>query len=346
MGCYSFPMHVGVHHPEVPLGLDVPTLFEALQADPSNYQLSFAEGCPVLGGSDAGIAEAVGVAEQADVCIAVLGDKAGLFGGGTSGEGCDAADLRLPGRQEELLEALLATGTPVVLVLLVGRPYELSRQLDRLAAVVCGFYPGEEGGPALAGVLSGRVNPAGRLPVSFPAEHANQPSSYLASTLAGRSEVSNIDPTALFAFGHGLSYAPAGWTDISLAGDQQWPTDGTCTLVATLSNPSDRATSEVVQVYLSDLVAEVARPVQQLIAAPRVDLEPGQRRTVTITLHADLTAYTGRAGQRQVDPGRVELRVGASSTDLRACLGVDMVGSRRVVGFDRVLQPEVTISTS
>jgi beta-glucosidase len=346
MGCYAFPMHVGVHHPEVPLGLDVPTLFEALEADPAGYQVSFAEGCPVLGGSDAGIAEAVSVAEQADVCIAVLGDKAGLFGGGTSGEGCDAADLRLPGRQEELLEALLATGTPVVLVLLVGRPYELSRQLDRLAAVVCGFYPGEEGGPALAGVLSGRVNPAGRLPVSFPAEHATQPSTYLSSTLAGRSEVSNIDPTALFAFGHGLSYAPATWAEIRLAGDQDWPTDGTCTLLVTLGNPSDRATSEVVQVYLSDPVAEVARPVQQLIAAPRVDLEPGQQRTATITLHADLTAYTGRAGQRQVDPGRVELRVGASSADIRACLGVDMVGSRRVVGFDRVMRPEVDISTS
>jgi beta-xylosidase len=345
MGCYSFPMHVGVHHPEVPLGLHVPTLFEALKADPAGYQLSFAEGCPVLGGSDAGIAEAVGVAEQADVCIAVLGDKAGLFGGGTSGEGSDASDLRLPGRQEELLEALLATGTPVVLVLLVGRPYELSRQLDRLAAVVCGFYPGEEGGAALAAVLSGRVNPAGRLPVSFPAENANQPATNLSSTLAGRSDVSNIDPTALFAFGHGLSYAPAAWDDISLAGDT-WPTDGTCTLAATLSNPGDRATSEVVQVYLSDPVAEVARPVHQLIAAPRVDLEPGQRRTVTITLHADLTSYTGRAGQRQVDSGRVELRVGASSTDIRACLGLDMVGSRRVVGFDRVLQPEVTISTS
>jgi beta-xylosidase len=346
MGCYSFPMHVGVHHPEVPLGLDVPTLFDALKADPADYQLSFAEGCPVLGGSDAGIAEAVGVAEHADVCIAVLGDKAGLFGGGTSGEGCDASDLRLPGRQEELLEALLATGTPVVLVLLAGRPYELSRQIERLAAVVCGFYPGEEGGPALAAVLSGRVNPAGRLPVSFPAEYANQPSTYLASTLAGRSEVSSIDPTALFAFGHGLSYAPASWDDIELVGEPRWPTDGTCTLAVTLSNPTSRATSEVVQVYLGDPVAEVARPLQQLIAAPRVDLEPGQRRTVTITLHADLTSYTGRTGQRQVDAGAVELRVGASSTDVRACLSLDMVGGRRLVGFDRVLQPEVDISTS
>ena len=131
--------------------------------------VSYAEGCPVLGGDDAGLAAAAAAASAADVCVAVLGDRSGLFGRGTSGEGCDAADLRLPGRQEELLEALLATGTPVVLVLLAGRPYELSRQADRLAAAVCGFYPGEEGAPALADILSGRVNPSGRLPVSFPA---------------------------------------------------------------------------------------------------------------------------------------------------------------------------------
>src|SRR5262249_38756104 len=143
MGCYSFPLHVGVHHPDVPLGLEVPTLVEALRADPARYDVRYALGCPVLGGDDEGIAAAARAAADADVCVAVLGDQAGLFGRGTSGEGCDATDLRLPGRQEELLEAVLATGTPVVLVLLAGRPYELSRQVDRLAAAVCGFFPGE-----------------------------------------------------------------------------------------------------------------------------------------------------------------------------------------------------------
>ncbi len=149
MGCYSFPLHVGVHHPDVPMGIDVPTVLDALRADPAGYDVSYAQGCPVLGGDDEGIAAAARAAAEADVCVAVLGDMAGLFGGGTSGEGCDAADLRLPGRQEELLEALLATGTPVVLVLLVGRPYELSRQVERLAAAVCGFFPGEEGATAI-----------------------------------------------------------------------------------------------------------------------------------------------------------------------------------------------------
>ena len=180
-------------------------------ADPAGYTVSYAQGCPVLGGDDAGLAAAAAAASAADVCVAVLGDLAGLFGRGTSGEGCDAADLRLPGRQEELLEALLATGTPVVLVLLAGRPYDLSRQVDRLAAAVCGFYPGEEGAPALADVLSGRVNPSGRLPVSFPGAGSTQPGTYLAAPLGQRSQVSTVDPTPLFPFGHGLSYAPVTW---------------------------------------------------------------------------------------------------------------------------------------
>ncbi len=126
LGDYSFPMHAGRHFPDVPMGVAVPTLREVLAQDPAGYDLSFAQGCSVTEGSDEEIAEAARVAAKSDVCIAVLGDHASLFGGGTSGEGCDAVDLRLPGRQGELLEALLATGTPVVLVLLVGRPYDIS----------------------------------------------------------------------------------------------------------------------------------------------------------------------------------------------------------------------------
>ncbi len=297
----------------------------------------------MLGGDDAGLAEAAGAARAADVCIVVLGDLAGLFGRGTSGEGTDAASLRLPGRQEELLEAVLATGTPVVLVLLSGRPYELARQVDRLAAVVCGFYPGEEGAAALADVLSGRANPSGRLPVSFPAEDSAQPTTYLAAPLGQRSDVSTIDPTPLFPFGHGLSYAPATWVSVRSCSPARWPTDGRCQLQATLRNNTSIPTAEVIQVYLHDPVAEVARPVQQLIAAAKVDVPPGEARTVEFSLHADLTSYTGRDGQRQVDPGEVELRVGRSSTDIEVTLGYTLTGQRREVGFDRVLHPEITL---
>ncbi len=347
LGCYSFPMHVGAHHPELPLGVDVPALLDVMTADPAGYRISYAQGCPVVGGQPdevaTGLREAKQVAAGSDICVAVLGDRAGLFGGGTSGEGCDAVDLRLPGHQEELLEALLATGTPVVLVLLVGRPYDISRQVDRLAAAVCGFFLGEEGAPALANVLSGRTNPSGHLPVSFPAPGGSQPATYLGPALAQRSEVSSVDPTSIFPFGHGLSFAPPTWLRVERRSEETWATDGTVRLSVTLHNDSTVSTAEVVQVYLHDAVAEVARPTQQLIAAQRVELGPGEVRSVLFTLHADLTSYVGREGQRIVDEGDVVLLVGASSRDTRSSLAFRLEGERRYVGFQRVVRPEITV---
>ncbi|MDF1602558.1 glycoside hydrolase family 3 N-terminal domain-containing protein [Nocardioides sp. YIM 152315] len=340
LGCYSFPMHVLAHYDDVETGLTIPTVREAL-ADA--FEVSYALGCPVLGGTDADIAAAVAAATDADVCVAVLGDQAGLFGNGTSGEGCDVATLDLPGRQEELLEALLATGTPVVAVLLVGRPYDLSRQVSRLAGVVCGFFPGEEGAQAIADVLAGRVNPSGRLPVSFPGSGSTQPSTYLAPVLGQHSEVSVVDPTPLFPFGHGLSYAAATWGEVSAPADPSWDTEGTCEVSVVLANEADREVSEVVQVYLHDRSSSVVRPVQQLVGAARVDLAPGERARVRFGLHADLTSFTGRDLVRIVEPGQVELRVGASSADLRAVLPLELAGSTRQVGADRVLEPSIVV---
>ena len=343
LGCYSFPVHVGSRHPEKPMGVSVPTLLEALRDDPAGYDIAFEEGCPVLEGTNEGIAAAVEAAKTADICIAVLGDQAGLFGAGTSGEGCDAADLRLPGRQEELLEGLLRTGTPTVLVLLVGRPYDISRQVKRLAAVLCGFFLGEEGGGAIADVISGRVNPSGRLPISFPGRGASQPATYLAPALGQRSDVSSVDPTPAFAFGHGLTYAPLTWLGVSSVSDGTWPTDGETQIQVALRNDSSLVSTEVVQVYLHDRVAEVARPTQQLIAAQRVELQPGASCRVVMKLHADLSSYAGTSEYRRVDPGEVELRVGASSADIRSVLALHMVGPVRYVGFDRVMQPHIEV---
>ena len=367
LGCYTFPMHVGSQFPGTPLGVEVPTLLDAVRGQ--GFDPSYAEGCSVLSGTDQELAEAVALAAASDICVAVLGDVAGLFGRGTSGEGCDVADLRLPGRQEELLEALIATGTPVVLVLLVGRTYEISRQIDRLAAVVCGFFPGQEGAAAVAGVLSGALNPSGRLPLSFPRAGAGQPATYLAAPLAARSQVSNVDPTALFPFGHGLSYAPASYLPAQISRDHaqtdnpgpfvhdhggvqghggvqdhEWATDGTVTVEVPVHNPHQRPTTEIVQLYLHDPIAETVRPVQQLVAAARVELAAGETRTARFTLHADLTSYTGAAGRRIVDQGAVELRVAASSADIRQVLSLRLAGRRRETGADRVLAPTVEIA--
>ncbi len=343
LGDYSFPLHAGRRFPDVPMGVLVPTVREALARDPAGYELSFAQGCPVTGGSDEEIAEAAGVAARAEICVAVLGDHASLFGGGTSGEGCDALDLRLPGRQGALLDSLLATGTPVVLVLLVGRPYDISAYAGRLAAAVCGFFPGEEGAAAIADVLSGRVNPSGRLPVSFPGPGGGQPGTYLGPALAQSSRVSSADPTPRFAFGHGLSYAPVTWVGVERRSPTVWPADGSCEIAVVLRNGGERSTTEVVQVYLQDPIAEVARPARQLIGTARVELPARTTRTVVFTVHADLTSYTGRSGQRQVDPGEVRLLVGASSTDIKEALAFSISGPQREVGFERVRHPTVEI---
>lgn len=343
LGCYSFPMHVGSQHPGTPIGVEINTVLESLAADAADYQISYAPGGGVTDASDDEIAEAAAAAADADVCVAVIGDQAGLFGRGTSGEGCDVTDLRLPGRQEELLDALIATGTPVVAILLVGRPYDLSGQADRLAAAVCGFFPGQRGAAAIADVLSGRVNPSGRLPVSFPGAGGNQPSSYLAPRLGHRSEVSTVDPTPLWPFGHGLSYSPAIWREVA-GGGAEWSTDGSWTLTVHLDGDADRATSEVVQVYVQDPVAEVARAERFLVAAAPVQLAAGESADVQITIHADATSYTGVDLRRRVEPGALKVLVSRSSAEVQASFDVRMTGPVRFPGRDRVLWPTVQVT--
>jgi beta-glucosidase len=186
-------------------------------------------GSPILDADRSGMAPAVAAAQSADLVIAAVGDRAGLFGKGTSGEGCDVADLRLPGVQGELVSAVLETGTPTVLVVVSGRPHALG-DYTGAAAVVQAFMPGEEGGAAIAGVLSGRINPAGKLPVQVPRLAGGQPSTYLQPPLGAHSEgVSNLDPTPLFPFGHGLSYTTYEYSDLSLSA-AELSTDGELTV--------------------------------------------------------------------------------------------------------------------
>ncbi|KPC90495.1 beta-glucosidase, partial [Streptomyces sp. NRRL F-6602] len=149
-----------------------------------------------------------------------------------SGEGCDAEDLELPGVQQQLLDALLDTGIPVVVTLLAGRPYALGRAADEAAAVVQAFFPGEEGTRAVASVLSGRTGPSGRLPVSVPRHPGSQPSTYLAARLGHASEVSHADPTPAFGFGHGLTYTAFTWSDLVVEREQA-STEGEFTLSCT-----------------------------------------------------------------------------------------------------------------
>jgi beta-xylosidase len=336
LGCYSFPAHVGVQHPEVPIGLALPTVLETVRSEFAESEISFDVGTSIDGGDTNGIAAAVAAAETAEVVVLVLGDRAGLFGRGTSGEGCDAESLELPGAQQQLLDAVLATGTPTVVTLLSGRPYALGSAPTDAAAIVQTFFPGEEGAGAIAGVLSGRVNPSGRLPVSVPTNPGAQPSTYLAATLARRSGVSNIDPTAAFPFGHGIGYSTFEWSQSDETA-QSISTSGTARVSMTVANSGSRAGVEVVQLYLHDPVASVVRPVQRLVGYVRVELEAGQSATVDVTVPADLAAFTGRTGTRIVEPGELMLGFGRSSADIPLTRTVTLTGDTREVDFSRQL---------
>ena len=349
LGCYSFPAHVGVNYPDKGLGVETPSLLDALREELPDREIRYALGCDVLDPSRTGFEMAVAVAGAADVCIVAVGDRAGLFGRGTSGEGCDVQDLRLPGVQEDLVRSLIATGTPVIVVLLTGRPYAVGSIVgdqggDGAAAVVQAFFPGQLGGPALARVLSGAVNPSGRLPVSVPREVGSQPGTYLSAPLGRRSEVSSIDPTPLFGFGHGLSYSTFEWSEASVRGESRWRTDSRLRVGLKVTNTSSRSGTDVVQLYLHDPVAQVTRPVVRLIGYVRVTLEPGESADVEFDVSADVTSFTGRVGQRVVEPGAVELRFGASSVDIRSVVALELEGPERVVDHTRVLTVPVNVN--
>ncbi|PJI90988.1 beta-glucosidase [Luteimicrobium subarcticum] len=310
-GCYSFVNHVLEQHPDVPRGLVAPTLLDALRAELAGSEVVGVPGCAVDDDDRSGFAGAVAAASGADVAVVVVGDKAGLFGRGTSGEGCDRDDLELPGVQRELVEAVLGTGTPVVLVLVTGRPYAVGWALERCAAVVQAFFPGEEGGGAVAGVLSGRVNPSGHLPVSLPRPAGAQPYSYLHPALGAGDEVSNLATVPAAPFGHGLSYTTFAYDDLVVVPES--PTGCPLDVSVRVTNTGDRAGADVVQLYGHDVVASVTRPVAQLLGFARVDLGPGESVTVTLSVPPARLAFSDRALRRVVEPGDLELWCGSSA---------------------------------
>ncbi|NUP51116.1 MAG: glycosyl hydrolase [Catenulispora sp.] len=371
LGCYSFPAHVSANTGHG-LGLEIPSLREALTEEFPG--LIYEPGCAVSDDDTSGFAAAVAAAESADVCVLAVGDRAGLFGRGTSGEGCDAADLELPGVQPDLVRAVLAAGTPVVLVLLAGRPYALGEEITGsagaegsaeetaaggsadagdaaeavtaaggtdpraagAAGIVYAFFAGQRGAQAIAEILTGAVNPSGRLPLSVLRDSGGLPTTYLSPPLGRLSQVSSVDPTPAFPFGHGLSYTTFAWSDAA-ADSAQWPVDGEATVRITVRNTGERPGTEVVQLYLHDPVAQTTRPVVRLVGFARVDLDPGASAVVTFEVPADVTSFTGLRGGRVVEPGDVELRFGRSSGDIAASVPLRLVGAEREVGFGRHL---------
>ncbi|WP_309102913.1 glycoside hydrolase family 3 N-terminal domain-containing protein [Microbacterium sp.] len=343
MGCYSFVNHVLVHHPGTEPGIALPTVLQSIREEFPHADIVHSPGCAVESADRSALPAAVAEAEAADVAVVVVGDRAGLFGRGTVGEGNDVESLDLPGIQRDLVEAVIATGTPVVLVVMTGRPYVLDWALPALrgdgagggavtglgavnsrahaaadraagavpaAAALQTFFPGEEGGPAVAALLSGRATPSGRLPVSLPRSAGAQPFSYLRPVLGGRTDVTSADPTPVRPFGYGLSYTTFSHEELTAADVVGVGADLRVTV--RVRNTGSRTGTDVVQLYAHDEVASVTRPLAQLIGFQRVTLDAGTSQVVRFEVPAARLSFTGVDGVRRVEPGRIRLWVGGS----------------------------------
>ncbi|MBW9094824.1 glycoside hydrolase family 3 C-terminal domain-containing protein [Microbacterium jejuense] len=337
LGCYAFPNHVLTKHPGHELGIAVPTIADALRTEFGEARIAVARGCEISTTDNGLIPDAVALAWRSDVAVVVVGDVSGLFGDGTSGEGCDAPDLRLPGGQHELVQAVLATGVPTVLVVVSGRPYALG-EYDGAAAIVQAFLPGADGAAAIAGILSGRVVPSGRLPVQIPRAAAAS-STYLQPPLGRHnSGITVADPTPLFPFGYGLTPGDVRYESLTVTAEVD--TAGEAEAAVVVRNDG-QACVEVVQLYASYPRSTVVRPEAQLIGFARVDLPAGARRAVRFTVPAGTFAFTGLDGALAVEPGSVVLSAGPNAAERPSEGVVAVTGARRILSTRVVRVPAI-----
>ncbi|MEM9334743.1 MAG: glycoside hydrolase family 3 N-terminal domain-containing protein [Pseudomonadota bacterium] len=283
-----------------------------------------------------GFDAALAATRAADVVVLFLGEEAVL-----SGEAHSRADINLPGIQQELVATIREAGKPVVAVIMAGRPLTLSNIIDDVDAILYAWHPGTMGGPALADLLFGVASPSGKLPASFPRMvgqipvHYNQKNTGKPPSPDSVVLIDDIDPhapqlstgmtayhldagyTPLFPFGHGLSYTDFDYRDIAVSSEGM-PLDGNVTISVTLENDGDRRGTEVVQLYVRDLVGNVTRPVKELKGFQRITLDPGEIVQVEFTLDVDDLAFYGRNNRRMTEPGEFHAWIGGSSaTTLR-----------------------------
>jgi beta-xylosidase len=324
---FGFPLTDPLPIPDL---AEAPTILSGLHARFGATGVTHARGTGIQDGTDEELDAAVAAASSARLVLAVLGERSGLTDDATTGEFRDRSTLGLLGRQQELLERLVSTGTPVVLVVVSGRPLDLSWAAEHCAAVLLTWVPGDAGPQALAEVLAGDVAPSGKLPVSFPRTVGQVPLTYRHHPTGGRSNPKGpyVDgpTTPLWPFGHGRSYTTFALANLAV--DRvRVPTDGgTVAVSVEVTNTGTRAGDEVVQLYVRDLEASVARPVRELRGFRRVTLEPGECRRVTFELAAEQLAFTGIDYRRVVEPGDVAIQVGSSSADLGLATTITLTG--------------------
>ena len=298
------------------------TVLEGLKARArAGTTVSYAKGASYEfadAGKTEGFADAIALAKKSDVVVAVMGEKWDM-----TGEAASRTSLDLPGNQQALLEQLVATGKPVVLVLMSGRPNSIQWAQDHVPAILHAWYPGTSGGHAIADVLFGDYNPSGKLPVTFPRNVGQVPIYYDMKNTGRPIELGAKDAkyvsryldtpnTPLYRFGYGLSYTTFGYSPVTLSAPSMGA-GGKITASATITNTGGRAGEEVVQLYVRDLVGSVTRPVQELKGFQKIALAPGEARTVSFTLQPEDLAFTRADMSHGWEPGEYRLWIAPSS---------------------------------
>ncbi|MFC4248345.1 glycoside hydrolase family 3 N-terminal domain-containing protein [Natribaculum luteum] len=307
-------------------GLEVTTPLEAIRDRLGRASVRYERGCGILaegGQADLESQEfdaARTIADTADVVVACVGGRSGIDverdATGTAGEGLDRATLGLPGHQHALLEAVTETGTPVVVVLVSGRPLSLDGRFDAPGAILEAWLPGQAGGLAIADVLFGDVDAVGRLPVSIPRSVGQLPAHYRRTALSTNQHYVDEAADPWYSFGHGESYATFEYGELEVDA-KTVSMAGSIDLALEVENVGNRPGIEVVQLYVRDREASVTRPDRELRGFCRLSLSPGERRRVSFSLPVDALALVDRDAEWTIEPGSFEVQVGRSAADIR-----------------------------
>lgn len=303
-------MHGQNERPRPTVHADTVTVLDGIrQRVGATSQVDYAQGCDVIDPNPSGLAEAIELVRRAEVAIVVVGDTLAL-----NGEVRDRANLDLSGGQQALLEAIYATGTPMVVVLINGKPLSIPWVAEHAPAIVEAWNPGLEGGTAVAGILFGDRNPSGKLTISFPYHVGQQPVYYNQIPGWHADRYVDMPPEPLFAFGYGLSYTSFAYANLKLR-SSDLAAGETLQVDVDVENTGQCEGTEIVQLYINDVYSSVTTPVKELKAFQRVDLKAGEKKSVSLEVPYEQLALVNRNLDTVVEPGEFEVMVGSSSRD-------------------------------